>query len=64
MRTCMGHFRKDYTQISKNKLSLTRTWSVNNNMCSQKVHRRLEMPKNLWYYEWPPLGDYDIFAGQ
>ena len=32
----LAKINKNYTQASENKLSSTRTWSVNNIMCSQK----------------------------
>ena len=50
---------KDYTQTSENKLSLARTWSVNNISFAQKIYRH----KNSKCHGMPPSGDYDIPAG-
>ena len=36
---------KGYTRTSENNLPSARTWSVNNILCSQKIHRHLEIPK-------------------
>ena len=53
---------KDNPQTWEEKLLSTRTWSLKNIRCSQKILRYLEMSKIDSNYELPSLGDYDILV--